>query len=226
MINILLEGYDIGAKWLHSELKNYIMLSQRVAVVALSFRDSQIRNLSDWNALYGESQGRLYRNIIRGFEAYGIMPDQISFVNYFTDTPESAKAKVTHADIIYFPGGLPDRMMERIEEMNLRESLACHQGIMMGYSAGALVQFSEYHLSPDHDYPSFGYFEGLSCIDGFYLEVHYEGTEIQKEAIRKVIMEKEKNVYASSLMKGAILIDNGKIRTIGDVHVFRNISEI
>jgi hypothetical protein len=27
-------------------------------------------------------------------------------------------------------------------------------------------------------------------------------------------------------MKGAILIDNGKIRTIGEVHVFRNISEI
>ena len=47
----------------------------------------------------------------------------------------------------------------------------------MGYSAGALVQLAEYHLSPDTDYPRFTYQKGILYVYLFYLEVHYEGTE-------------------------------------------------
>ena len=55
--------------------------------------------------------------------------------------------------------------------------LLAHDGIAMGYSAGALVQLAEYHLSPDTDYPRFTYQKGIPYLHGFYLEVHYEGTE-------------------------------------------------
>lgn len=58
MINILLEGFDIDAPWLYDELKNYIQPNHSVAVVAFSFRDNRVKSLSDWNALYRESQWR------------------------------------------------------------------------------------------------------------------------------------------------------------------------
>lgn len=57
-------------------------------------------------------------------------------------------------------------------------------------------------------------------MNGFYLEVHYEGTEVQNEAIKKVLTERGKTVYATSLMNGAIIVDNGNIKLIGDVKMF------
>ena len=220
MVNILLEGYDIDAPWLYDELKNYIQPSHRVAIIAFSFRDSRVKSLDDWNNLYSKDNGIFYEGIVGSFAAYGISEYNISFVNYFTDTKESAKRKIENADIIYFLGGLPDRMMYRIKEFDLRDSLMNHKGIIMGYSAGAVIQLAEYHLSPDDDYPEFRYYEGLSYLNNFYLEVHYENTSIQNAAIQKVIEERKKTVYATVCMKGAILVDNGIIKLLGDVEEY------
>ena len=221
MVNILLEGYEIDAPWLYQELKKYIKPIHKVAVVAFSFRDNRVKSLADWNVLYSKENGRFYGGIVGGFTAYGIHEENISFVNYFADTKESAKQKIETADIIYFLGGLPDRMMDRIKEFDLQDILMKHQGIVMGYSAGAVIQLAEYHLSPDDDYPEFGYYEGLPYLKDFYLEVHYEKTASQKAAIEKVIAERQKPVYATSLLKGAILVDNGSIRLLGDVKEYK-----
>ena len=220
MVNILLEGYDIDAPWLYDELKNYIQPTHRVAIIAFSFRDSRVKSLEDWNNLYSKDNGIFYDGIVGSFAAYGISEYNISFVNYFTDTKESAKRKIENADIIYFLGGLPDRMMDRIKEFDLRDSLMNHKGIIMGYSAGAVIQLAEYHLSPDDDYPEFRYYEGLPYLNNFYLEVHYENTSIQNAAIQKVIEERKKTVYATVCMKGAILVDNGIIKLLGDVEEY------
>ena len=112
-------------------------------------------------------------------------------------------------------------MMERIKEFGRTDVLVKHDGIIMGYSAGAVIQLAEYHLSPDEDYPDFKYCDGLPYLNGFYLEVHYEGTEVQNEAIKKVLTERGKTVYATSLMNGAIIVDNGSIKLLGDVKVFQ-----
>jgi len=95
-----------------------------------------------------------------------------------------------------------------------------HKGIVMGYSAGAVIQLAEYHLSPDDDYPEFNYYEGLPYLQNFYMEVHYEGTSIQNEAIQRVLAERGKTVYATTIHTGAILVDNGDIKLLGDVKVY------
>ena len=220
MTNILLESYDINAPWLYDELKNYIKPSHKVAIIAFSFRDSRVKSLADWDFLYSKDNGRFYGGIVGAFAAYGIPEDSVSFVNYFADTKESAKNKIENADIVYFLGGLPDRMMERIKEFELQDVLIKHNSIVMGYSAGAVIQLAEYHLSPDEDYPDFKYYEGLPYLNDFYLEVHYEGNAAQKESIQKVLYERKKKVYATSLMKGAIIVNNGIVKLLGDVKEF------
>ncbi len=220
MVNILLEGYDIDAPWLYGALKPYVRPSDRVAVVAFSFRDNRVKAAEDWDRLYGKEQGMYYGGITGGFAAYGIRQEQVSFLDYFRDTKESAAEKVEGADILYFLGGLPDRMLDRIEEFGLTDALMRHKGVVMGYSAGAVIQLAEYHLSPDEDYPEFAYYRGLPYLDGFYLEVHYEGTPVQKEAIRRVLAEKGKPVYAAALRAGAVVAEDGEVRTIGDVERF------
>lgn len=223
MINILLEGFDIDAPWLYDELKNYIKPDHSVAVVAFSFRDNRVKTSSDWDALYSKENGKFYSGIVGGFMAYGISENNISFVNYFADTKESAAAKILSSDIVYFLGGLPDRMMDRINEFDLYNILLNHKGIVMGYSAGAVIQLSEYHLSPDDDYPEFKFYNGIPYLKDFYLEVHYEGTEAQQDSIKRVIQERGKTVYATAVRAGAILVDNGNIKLLGDVRVFDNI---
>lgn len=223
MINILLEGFDIDAPWFYDELKNYIKPDHSAAVVAFSFRDNRVKTFSDWDALYSKENGKFYSGIVGGFMAYGISENNISFVNYFADTKESAAAKILSSDIVYFLGGLPDRMMDRINEFDLYNILLNHKGIVMGYSAGAVIQLSEYHLSPDDDYPEFKFYNGIPYLKDFYLEVHYEGTEAQQDSIKRVIQERGKTVYATAVRAGAILVDNGNIKLLGDVRVFDNI---
>ena len=220
MVNILLEGYDIDAIWLYDELKKYIKPTHLVAIVAFSFRDNRVKSVTDWNLLYSKENGKYYGDIARGFASYGIPERNITFINYFSDTKESAAQKIAKADIIYFLGGLPNRMMDRIKEFELYDTLMNHEGIVMGYSAGAVIQLSEYHLSPDDDYPEFQYYKGLPYLNHFYMEVHYEGTETQNHSIQRVIAERGKPVYATALRTGAVLVDNGSIKLIGNVKVF------
>lgn len=223
MINILLDCYEIDSPYLQDCLKKYIKPNYSVAVVAFSFRDSEVKSLSDWNRLYGKKlfkKGKYYDGIVGGFLSYGISEKNITFINYFTDTKETAAEKIKQADIIYFTGGAPERMAERIKEFDLTEVLKNHNGIVMGYSAGAVIQLSEYHLSPDDYYKEFNYYEGLGYLDSFYLEVHYANTEVQNDAIKRVLDERQKTVYALADRKGAIVADNGNIKLLGDVKTF------
>ena len=219
MINILLEQYlGQSSSWLFEELSSYIKPYHKVAVVAFSFRENRVHSLSDWNLLYGKSQGKFYKDIIESFGLYGICEDQITFINYFSDSRKTARHKIESSDILYFLGGLPDRMYDRLKEFDLIETVSEHRGIAIGYSAGALIQLAEYHLSPDDDYAEFGYYKGLPFIDDFYMEVHYENTDIQNACIERVLSEKKKMVYAT-YRTGAIIVDNGTIKLFGDVKV-------
>ena len=146
MVNILLEGYNLNEPWLKEELSNYLKPFMKVAIVAFSFRDNFVKNNSDWLSLYGRSAGKYYGGYISGFTSYGINEDNIVFINYFADTKDTALEKIKNADIIFFPGGLPDKMMERIKSFGIYEALCNFDKTIIGYSAGALIQLNEYHM--------------------------------------------------------------------------------
>lgn len=220
MINILLDTLDFSADFIYEEIKRYIRPEDEVVVLAFSYRDRDVRCLEDWNRLYGKSGGLYYEGMVFPFSRYGIPEDHIQWINYYMDSKSEAVELIRSADILYLPGGLPDRMMERIDEFDLKSTLLQFQGVVLGYSAGALIQLQEYHLSPDQDYPEFSYFKGLPILKDFYLEVHYEDNAIQNEAIRRVLEERQKTVYAMVTDRAAIVIDGPKVKLLGDVKVF------
>lgn len=57
MVNILLEGYEINSDYLYDDLKKYILTDYSVAVIAFSFRDSEVKNSTEWNLLYSKEKG-------------------------------------------------------------------------------------------------------------------------------------------------------------------------
>jgi peptidase E len=116
---------------------------------------------------------------------------------------------------------MPDGMMDKINEFRLFEALENHKKVAIGYSAGALVQLSEYYLSPDADYSEFNYYKGIPYINDFYIQPHYEGNENQIASINRILSERKKPVYATHTGKGAVVVADGKVKTIGEVSVFR-----
>ena len=218
MINILFDCPNIDD--FYEDLKQYFNEESRVCVIAFSYYDDWVYDAESWERVYGRGVGNCYFETIDSFKPFGVREENVTFINYFTDSEQSAKEKIKSADVLYFTGGLPDRMMDRIKDFKLEDSIMSHDGIIMGYSAGAVIQLKEYHLYPDGDYADFGYYEGLPLLDDFYMEVHYRGLDVQDESIRKCIKERGKKLYVSHDHGGGILVENGKISIIGRVDLY------
>lgn len=218
MINILFDCPNIDD--FYDDLKDYFDEKTQVCVIAFSYYDDYVYDAESWEKVFGKGIGGVYFETVDSFKPFGVKEDNIVFVNYFTDTKESAKEKIKNADVLYFTGGLPDRMMDRIRDFDLVDTIMSHEGIVMGYSAGAVIQLKEYHLYPDGDYTDFSYYEGLPMFDDFYVEVHYRGLDVQDESIKRCLEERGKTVYVTNDKSGGILIENGEIRIIGKVDVY------
>lgn len=220
MVNILLESYNLTEPFLVDALKPYIKPCHRVAIVAFSFLPSQASTQQQWLTLYGREEGMFYHWLIDPLMEFGIPEENIAVVNYFSDTKEIAAKKIKNADILYFTGGLPDAMMDRLAEFELLDILAQFDGLVLGCSAGAMIQLQDYHITPDWDYPEFGYYKGLPWLNEFYVEVHYEETQLQKDCIQRVLRERGKPVYAIHHDKGALIADKGIITRLGETELF------
>lgn len=220
MVNVLLESYNLTDPFLYDALKPHIKPHHRVAIVAFSFLPSQATTLEQWLTMYGREEGMFYHWLVDPLMEFGIPEENITVVNYFADSKELAREKVENADILYFTGGLPDAMMDRLAEFELLDVLQSFDGLVLGCSAGAMIQLQEYHITPDWDYPEFGYYNGLPWLQDFYVEVHYEGTDLQKECIHRVLRERGKPVYATFHDRGALMIENGKIARLGETELF------
>jgi peptidase E len=219
MINILGNQYQIDEKWCFSALKKYILPSHKVVIIPFSFYDQSFHSVETWRAAYGKIDGRYYSEIVNPLLSYGINEASIHWVNYFEDTKAEAKRKIQEADILYFTGGLPDKMMDRLIEFNLIDAIREHSGIVIGFSAGAMIQMGTYHVTPDEDYESFGFYRGLGLIDTFDIEVHFEHTRLQLDCIHKAIEKTGLPIYAME-ENGALAVDHGKVTKLGRVHYY------
>lgn len=218
MINMLFSQYNFHERWAKDTVGKYIHSNDKVLIIPFSFGD-KISNEENWENAYSRNKGKFYKSILTPFIAFGVREENISWLNYFKDTKEEAKAKIRNSNIIFFTGGFPEKMMMRLIEFHLIDEINYFQGVIIGSSAGAMIQIAEYHISPDEDYPTFSYNRGLNLIKDFDIEVHYDGNEIQNSYINKVLNEKIDTVYAIT-DTGGIIVDQQKIMLLGDVHTF------
>ena len=218
MVNILFDCPNIDD--FCDELKDYFSKNSRVAVIAFSFYDDYVYDTETWEQIYGKGIGNCYFETIEPLGVLGVPEENMVFINYFTDTKETARQKIENANVLYFTGGLPDRMMDRIEEFDLTEVLKAFDGVVVGYSAGAVIQLKEYHLTPDNDYPAFGYYRGLGYIDDLCIEVHYEHKEIQDASVKRVLKERRKPVYVTHTRQGGIVVEKDRVRMLGNVDLY------
>ena len=220
--NVLLNIYEFQADWAKPVLGEILKPEHRVTILTMSHGD-EIPDRNTWEKLY--LPGREIYNVLTGaYGAYGIPKENIQFVGWYHDTPETALEKIGEADVLFLTGGLPDVFETRLEEWGLVEPIRQFPGIVMGCSAGAMMQLTEYHITPDEDYDTYGYYPGLALLEGFEPEVHYAASEVQKESIRRYLRERGKPVYAMT-NQGGLVVRDGEITPMGEVTVFRSEQE-
>ncbi|WP_041138657.1 Type 1 glutamine amidotransferase-like domain-containing protein [Beduini massiliensis] len=220
MTNILHMESISNEEWCFATFKNYIHPTDKVLIIPFSFHQDEVHSQKDFDALYHPDFGKYYASIMNGFHHYGIPASQIYWMNYFSAKDKAdAKQLVRNADIIYFTGGLPDQLKERLIEFDLVNSLEQFNGLIMDFSAGAMIQLHRVHMTPDEDYDHYFYMNGLNILHGFDIECHFENTSLQQTAIQQAINDYHLPVYAIG-DKGAIIVENGQLTCIGDVHLF------
>lgn len=217
-MNILLSSYDFHEEWARDVMGPLLHDDMKVVVIPFSFDAKEVKNVEDYDQHYGVN-GKHVPYILRPFHYYGI--EDIEFVDYFRDSHETAQQKVLSADILFLTGGLPDQYLERLNEFGLSEIIQNNHKFIIGASAGAMVQFDEYHITPDDDYPEYQYQKGLGLVSGFEIEVHYCHSPIQDAGIQRVIEEKGLPTYTIA-NDGGIFYHHQRVIPFGNAHFVNN----
>ena len=209
MINILSSRTIYDKPYVKKHLEKYIHKDSKICVIAFSQFESDDM-LDQYHKGYEQPEGIWYLHILEPFLSYGIHPDNVSWVIYKKDTADSAIKKVSDADIIFLPGGAPEKFYNRLVEYNLVYAIKNSNKVVMGPSAGTMVQFNWFHISKDRDYKKYQISDGIGLIEDFGVEVHYNRRKQQKKSLRRTSHFHERPIYVI-YEPGFMIIEDGKI---------------
>ncbi|CAG7642097.1 Type 1 glutamine amidotransferase-like domain-containing protein [Paenibacillus allorhizosphaerae] len=140
-----------------------------------------------------------FDGVLLPFAQIGI--NRLSLLSIHENT-ETMIRKMESSQVLYFAGGLPDRLLERLEQKRIVDAIKAHSGILIGFSAGALAFCKDCIITKDEDYPQTKVVNGLGIVE-FSVEVHY------KQAIDEELygLSDRRPIYA--LPNGSALHWNG-----------------
>lgn len=207
MINILLSRGIINDPHAYIYLKNYILPKHRVLIVPWAFN-------ADASYVPFKKDGEYIKDLMIKFMPYQIPFENIEVLDYETDSYDDMINKIKKQDILYFPGGNPVLFYDRIREKGISDLIKKHANIVIGSSAGALIQFKQYHLTPYKDDTGeskvLSYHMGLGLLDNFRIEVHYEDNKKKIKNLNEAYYKAPVDIYCI-YDESFMIIEDGKI---------------
>ena len=211
-VNVLLNYYNFDGDWAYPHLEKYVK-GRKVLILPLAYREYQAWDNESFLSVYGKG-GEKYDSIVRPFVNYGIAEKDIDWLNPYDG--QDHVEQIENADLLFFTGGMPEKAIKRMVELGIVEAVKSFTGVIMGASAGAMLQLETYHITPDDDYSEYGIWHGLGLVSGLDLEVHYLATPLQRQCTRRAEKETGLPVY-QMWHEGGLLIVDGKITVMGNV---------
>lgn len=200
-------------------LKQQIMFSpeDKILVVPVCTMERYVSNQEEWNA-YFSPEGILSQKILAELGQVGAVSHNINFYNYIS------KDAVRFSDYscVILPGGDAPVGIQRLIAAGLDEQLKTYAGIIIGYSAGALLLFKRYFLSPNYYYKTFSICDGLGIISHkILIEVHFDRTSAMRDNIHYAIQQMGEPVIAIG-NEGGIEFHpiTGSVDAVGDVEFY------
>lgn len=219
-MNIMLDSNDFDGDWAYDKFSEFIDMNTRVTVVPFAFHNDWIAGASEWQECYNKDYGKFYESITRPFKSYKVCKENIKFINYFEDTLEDLEDRLSQSDLVYFVGGFPDETMRRLNELKMKKAIEKFEGIIMGWSAGASLQSDEYYIAPDKYYKKYSFERGLDLNSGFAVQVHYDGSDVQIDSIKRFIETTNKRVFLLS-RESAVIHNKGEIELLGKAEEYK-----
>lgn len=126
------------------------------------------------------------------------------------------KDKINHSDVLYLSGGDPKTLVDSLEKNDLKNSIFNFSGVIVGFSAGAMILPKEGLIlgGLDETYPKTTFFEGLGLID-FNISPYY--TDSQDEEL--LLLSKNRQIYALT-NASAIILSEGQLSFHGQIYSF------
>lgn len=215
MINILMSRSSaLTSAFAKAKLKTLLKPTMSVVIIGFSFFGKL--DEEEYGLEYGlnsEYDQKLKLN----FSEYGI--EDVKWVYYYGQTLDEQIKLIENADILYFPGGAPDLMFQRIKDKGLIDVLKTFEKIVIGSSAGAMIQLKNYHISKDNEYFNYSMNEGLGYIDDFFVEVHFRRRNKQKSSMRRVRKTYQKPIYTIP-DDGMLVVEDKTVTTLGSAKLY------
>ncbi len=199
-------------------LRSYISADSRVLMLPFAHPVDCDRARYEQKYAIG---GAHHRSAVEAFAAWGVPADHIQVANAFDDDRSTILDKLATSDILLFTGGMPDIAVERLDALGLRTAISAFPGLVMGYSAGALLQMTDYFLSPDRRFATLICKQGLGLVSAdFQIKVHYTPDPETDALLAAIAADTARPVYALT-DHGAILVEaDGRFSCIGKVIAF------
>lgn len=213
-MNILLNINNFSEEFAYEALSEIIKPWMKVLIIPFSYHEDWINSPEAFDAHYGKGKDE-FEDIAKEFMNYGIKRRNIQYLHYYNDSNSKCKAKIYRADILFLTGGYPDRFLYRIDQKNIRKSIQNFKGIVMGTSAGAMIQFDEYHVTPEEEGQDYEYHAGLGLLSGFDIEVHYEDSFEHLASLITDLKLHGKTIFALPNW-GGMIVDGDDYMLLGD----------
>ena len=201
MVNFLLSTYDFNNETCYSMLKHYLEPGMSVCIVPYSHDVDFYESEELFDSYYHYDTGEDFNSIARAYHDYGIDKGRIRVINPNRDTYAMIKHKILSSDVLFFTGGNPVHAMMRMQP--ILSIINQFDGIVMGASAGAMVQVYEFVM--DGEGVPYSYHKGLGMImDNVDVLVHFHIDSHMIKIIRRSLKERP-NVHLLPLVDGDIL---------------------
>jgi len=165
-------------------------------------------------------------NIIKCFKKIDINFTEVFDLDYYSDTIELENFIKDETEIIYFlMGGNPLTQMEIIKKFNLENKIKEHNGLVIGFCAGA-INLSNYSIiTTDDDFDKCHSYEGIGRIN-LIIEPHYNvsNDENRNKEIKDFAKQYNQTIYAVP-DESIIVVDDNNVIEYGRVYHISNITK-
>ena len=185
-------------------LKKYVKKDAKVLIIPWSF-SNETNNLDEY---FGKDTKR-YLKYINVLLSLGYKENNIKVLDCYKNSKNKIKDLINTSDVIVLTGGNPEMFYQKVvQDTECLYDLKYFKGLVIGSSAGAVLQFRRYFITAKNNYYKyFSFYDGFGLInDPFYIDVHSINNNFYLKKLSNVAKDKKKKIYAIS-NDGVLIVD-------------------
>jgi len=187
--NKIEEGIDSSLP----ELKKIINKDSKVAIFPWAF-PTELDSFRLKNEYFKKNERR-YNRYVDSLKKIGIIEENVFVCDCYGDKKEFLVRKIEESDVLLFPGGNPEMLFSKVlHQTEILYNIKHSNKIIIGESAGAVVQFERYFVTKENNYYKyFAFYDGIGIVDDpFYLDVHTRKDEGYQDFLKKISKDYKK----------------------------------